>query len=84
MTNTAFFLWVEGRYDVKSKKDIREQITDALRQIALGQVSDPVRLMLYGSELSERQIKRLNLTNVSGIKRSAGGISEIKFLPARP
>ncbi len=79
LTNTAFFLWVEGRYDVKSKKDIREQITDALRQIALGQVSDPVRLMLYSSELTERQIKRLNLTNVSGIKRSAGGISEIKF-----
>jgi len=50
LTNTAFFLWVEGRYDVKSKKDIREQITDALRQIALGQVSDPVRLMLYGGD----------------------------------
>lgn len=62
-----------------TKKTVNEQISDVLRQMALGQVSDAVRLLMHGNELTERQLKRLNLVNVADIKRAAGGVTEIKF-----
>ena len=64
---------------MKNKNDINEEIGEVLKQLALGSVSDPIRLLMHGNDLTERQLKRLNLLNVVDIKRTAGCISEIKF-----
>lgn len=54
-------------------------VTQGLRRIAFGSVADAVKLMLRSDELTDRQLKKLDLYNVSGVKRSSGGITEIKF-----
>lgn len=64
---------------MKNKNDLNEEIGVVLKQLALGSVSDPIRLLMYSNDLSERQLKRLNLLNVVDIKRTAGCVSEIKF-----
>jgi hypothetical protein len=50
-----------------------------LRQLAAGGVSDSIRLLMKGETLSQRQIKGLNLMNISQIKKGTNGITEIKF-----
>lgn len=55
------------------------EIREGLRRLAFGSAADAVRLMLCPEELSEEQIERLDLFNVSEIKRPKGGGLEIKF-----
>ncbi len=56
-----------------------DDVREGLRRIAFGSAADAVKLLLRGEELSDRQIKKLDLFNVAALKRSAGGITEVKF-----
>lgn len=59
--------------------DIQNEIEEGLRHIAFGSCADAVKLLLQSEALTENQIKKLDLFNIAGIKRTGGGISEIKF-----
>ena len=58
---------------------MKSEIEAGLRRLAFGGVSDGVKLLLHSDEMSDRQLKRLDLFNVSDLKRSSGGVTEIKF-----
>lgn len=55
------------------------EIESALRSIAFGSPAGAIKLLLRGEELTDRQIRRLDLNLISDIKKSSGGITEIKF-----
>lgn len=55
------------------------EIESALRNIAFGSPAGAIRLLLRGEDLTDRQIRRLDLNLISDIKKSNGGITEIKF-----
>ncbi len=38
-----------------------------------------MKLLLKGEEMSARQLSRLDLFNISDLKRNTGGVTEIKF-----
>lgn len=71
------------RREIEAIEALREitasEIREGLRRLAFGSAADAVRLMLSGDELSEEQIEKLDLFNVSEIKRPKGGGLEIKF-----
>lgn len=58
--------------------EIREEILEGYRRLAFGKVQDPVRL-LFCEELTPNALKKMDLFNVSDIKRVKGGGMEIKF-----
>lgn len=60
------------------KEEIREEILEGYRRLAFGKVQDPVRL-LFCEELTPNALKKMDLFNVSDIKRVKGGGMEIKF-----
>ena len=50
-----------------------------LYRLAFGSVTDALRLMLCGDEMSAEDIEKLDFFNVAEIKRPKGGGIEIKF-----
>lgn len=60
------------------KNEIREEILEGYRRLAFGKVQDPVRL-LFCEELTPAALKKMDLFNVSEVKRVKGGGMEIKF-----
>ena len=64
---------------VNEEETMKEKIERGLEQLAFGDISDAIRLLMESETLTARQIKRLNLFNVAGIKRSGSGITEVKF-----
>ena len=56
-----------------------DEIRSMLSKLALGSVADAVRLLLHAEEMSDRMIKKLDLSAVTDIKRSSSGITEIKL-----
>lgn len=61
------------------QEDVQAQVMCGLRRLALGSCNDAVRLVMQSEELSEEEIMRLDLTNVSELKRVKGGGVEVKL-----
>lgn len=76
-----------GRQDIRAEIDRLEkerrtfspQAEKGLCRLAFGSVTDALRLMLAEETLSAEEIEKLDLFNVSEIKRPKGGGIEIKF-----
>ena len=64
--------------NMKSKKYKRLTAEDGFRMLAFGDVSDALRL-LNDDNITESELKKLDLMNVESIKRSDKGGVEIKF-----
>lgn len=70
------------RNRIKQLQDERQscsRVESGLRKLAFGSSADAFKLLLCGDELSTEEIERLDLFNVSDIKRPKGGGLEIKF-----
>lgn len=63
----------------RKKRTIDDQIRDGLSALAFGDVSDAVSLLYMSDDEIIANIGKLNLINVSEIKRPRGGGMEIKF-----
>ena len=63
----------------ESRAGLSEDALAGLRRLAFGSVADAVRLVLTEGEMPPEEAERLDLFNVSEIKRPKGGGMEIKF-----
>ena len=63
----------------KEKKAASSEVEKGLRRLAFGSVTDALKLMLCEETMSAEEIEKLDLFNVSDIKRPKGGGLEIKF-----
>ena len=63
----------------KEKKATAALVEKGLRRLAFGSVTDALKLMLSEENLTAEEIEKLDLFNVSDIKRPKGGGLEIKF-----
>lgn len=63
----------------RRRKTLEEKVTDGLLKLAFGDISDAVRLLYMSEEEALERLPKLNLYNVSEIKRPKGGGMEIKF-----
>lgn len=62
----------------KQREATQKDIAIGYRRLAFGCVSDAVRL-LFSDEVSHEEIEKMDLFNISEIKRKKGGDIEIKF-----
>lgn len=63
----------------RKKKTNREKVEQGLTKLAFGDVADAVSLLFLPDEEALSRLPKLNLFNVSEIKRPRGGGMEIKF-----
>lgn len=63
----------------RKKKTIDERVNEGLCSIAFGSVTDAVSLLFLSDDEIIQTLPKLNLFNVSEIKRPRGGGMEIKF-----
>lgn len=63
----------------KEKRATSSEVEKGLRRLAFGSVADALKLMLCEETVSAEEIEKLDLFNVSDIKRPKGGGLEIKF-----
>ena len=63
----------------KRKKSVAEQVEDGLLKLAFGSIGDAVSLLYLSDEEVLEKLPKLNLFNVSEIKKPKGGGMEIKF-----
>lgn len=63
----------------RRKKTIEERVQQGLLDLAFGDVSDAVLLLYLSDDEVLERLPKLNLFNVSEIKRPRGGGMEIKF-----
>ncbi|MBQ8078026.1 MAG: hypothetical protein IJ235_06560 [Eubacterium sp.] len=63
----------------RRKKSKSEIIEDGLMKLATGNIADAVSLLYLSDEEAVERLPKLNLFNVSEIKRPKGGGLEIKF-----
>ena len=63
----------------RRKISIEEKVEKGLLKLAFGDISDAVSLLYLSDEEALERIPKLNLFNVSEIKRPKGGGMEIKF-----
>ncbi len=63
----------------KERRSFSSQAEKGLYRLAFGSVTDALRLMLCEETMSAEEIEKLDLFNVSDIKRPKGGGIEIKF-----
>lgn len=61
------------------KAAVAPSVEKGLKRLAFGSVADAMKLMLCEETLSPQDIEKLDLFNVSEIKRPKGGGLEIKF-----
>ena len=62
----------------KQREATQKDIAIGYRRLAFGCISDAVRL-LFSDEVSPEEIEKMDLFNISEIKRKKGGDIEIKF-----
>ena len=60
-------------------QDRTEQVLEGLGALAFGKVNDAVRLVFCEAVPSPQVLARMNLFNVSSIKRVKGGGVEVQF-----
>ncbi len=63
----------------KEKKTTAALVEKGLCRLAFGSVADAMKLMLCEDTMTAEEIEKLDLFNVSDIKRPKGGGLEIKF-----
>lgn len=68
---------------IKEIRDMREEVSkdelvSGLKRMAFGSVSDALRL-LYEETIDKEELEKLDLFNISEIKKAKGGGLEIKF-----
>lgn len=63
----------------RSKKVTQKEISEGLRRLAFGEIQDAVSLLFESEQEVLQRLPRLDLFNVSEIKRVKGGGMEIKF-----
>lgn len=63
----------------KEKKANTALVEKGLRRLAFGSAADALKLMLCEETMTSEEIEKLDLFNVSDIKRPKGGGLEIKF-----
>lgn len=63
----------------RKKKSIEDRVKQGLLDLAFGDISDAVQLLYLSDEEVLERLPKLNLFNVSEIKRPRGGGMEIKF-----
>ncbi|MCD7872469.1 MAG: hypothetical protein LUG21_04080 [Clostridiales bacterium] len=63
----------------RKKKTVREEVQEGLRRLALGDIKDAVLLLFAREDDIIEKLPKMNLYNVSEIKRPKGGGMEIKF-----
>lgn len=61
------------------QKSDTERVLEGLGQLAFGKVNDAVRLVFADEPPSASVLSRMNLFNVSSIKRVKGGGVEVQF-----
>ena len=62
----------------KQREATQKDISIGYQRLAFGCISDAVKL-LFSDEISPEEIERMDLFNISEIKRKKGGDIEIKF-----
>jgi len=62
---------------------LRENVIDGYKRLAFGSNRDTLRLMFSDDALSRTTLEKLNIFNVSTIKRDKNGAVEIKFYDRR-
>ena len=62
----------------KQRESTQKDITIGYQRLAFGCISDAVKL-LFNDEISPEEIEKMDLFNISEIKRKKGGDIEIKF-----
>ncbi|MDR2687407.1 MAG: hypothetical protein LBB75_06615 [Oscillospiraceae bacterium] len=63
----------------RSEARLREDVIDGYRRLAFGSNRDTLRLMFRDDTPSPAALSRMDIFNVSAIKRDRGGAVEIKF-----
>lgn len=63
----------------RRKKITQKEVSDGLRRLAFGEITDAVTLLYESEENIIAKLPSLDLFNVSEIKRPKGGGMEIKF-----
>lgn len=63
----------------RRKKVTQKEVSEGLRRLAFGEITDAVSLLFEREEEIIEKLPKLNLFNVSEIKRVKGGGMEIKF-----
>ena len=63
----------------RRKKVTQKEVCEGLRRLAFGEITDAVSLLFESDESILSSLPRLDLFNVSEIKRQKGGGMEIKF-----
>lgn len=63
----------------KERRPAVSQVEKGLHRLAFGSVADALKLMLCEDSMAPEEIEKLDLFNVSDIKRPKGGGLEIKF-----
>lgn len=63
----------------RRKKVTQREVSDGLRRLAFGEITDAVSLLYESDENVISRLPDLDLFNVSEIKRPKGGGMEIKF-----
>ena len=58
---------------------VRDQVMNGLERLAFGEAGDGVRLALCEECPTEEELRRMNLFNVSEIKKVKGGGVEVRF-----
>ena len=64
----------------RRKKVTQKEVCEGLRRLAFGEITDAVSLLFESDESIMSSLPRLDLFNVSEIKRAKGGGMEIKFV----
>ena len=64
----------------KERRPYSSQAEKGLYRLAFGSVADALKLLLCEETMSAEEIEKLDLFNVSDIKRPKGGGMEIKFI----
>lgn len=68
---------IQRLYDIR-RESIKNAVSIGYERLAFGNISDAVRL-LYMENPTAEQLEKMNLYNVSEIKRPKDGAMEIKF-----
>lgn len=63
----------------RRKKITQREVSEGLRRLAFGEITDAVSLLFESEDVIIDRLPQLNLFNVSEIKRVKGGGMEIKF-----
>lgn len=65
--------------EISQKTQTAGMVKAGLERLAFGEINDAIKLILNEEDISKKEAERLNLFNVSEIKKVKGGGIEIKL-----